>query len=238
MKMLLFLILIPLYEKGEVERVRKGYFLTDISFYFGEREVKEEYSGEKISGSMYSTRTIFRFAGKPLKFLELYGILGVGNISFGMYDMTYDYLTDFNGSYELVYGGGFTLNFLMPNPQTFIGAFVEGSYNRLVSRDKVNLMGEGWVKEVVDWQEVEVKIGLERPFSFWHLKGGIKGSELLGSDVIKKNGEGRYKMRASNKIGIFLAFDIFLESSQKTAFFIDLSAIDSNYFRLGIKRWL
>jgi len=238
MKVLLLLLLFTLSENEGVEKIKKGYFLIDVSFYYGEREVDEEYGGEKISGRMYSTRAVFKAAGKPLKFLEVFGILGVGNISFGIDDMTYDYLTDFNGSYELLYGGGLTFNFLLPNPPSFIGAFFEGSYQRFLSRDRVRLMDIGWVKEVIDWQELELKLGLERPFDFWHIKGGIKGSELLGTDSLKSNGEGEYKMRASNKIGIFFSLDLFLEKSQKTAFYIDISAIDSNYFKLGIKRWL
>ena len=237
-KFSIFLLLFTLYENGSVEKLKKGYFLIDLGFYYGEREVDEKYMEEKISGRMYSTRAVLKVAGKPLKFLEVFGILGVGNISFGLYDMTYDYLTDFNGSYELIYGGGLTLNFFLPNPPSFIGAFFEGNYQRFLSRDRVALMDTGWVKEVIDWQELELKFGLERPFDFWHIKGGIKGSELLGTDKIKSNSEAKYEMRASNKIGIFFSFDIYLEKSQKTAFYINLSAIDSNYFKLGVKRWL
>ncbi len=236
MKILLFLFLLSF--ENEVEKIKKGYFLIDVCFYFGERKVSEEYSGEKISGSMYSTRAVLKISGKPLEFLEISGMVGVGNISFDVYDMTYDYITDFDGSYELVYGGGLTLNFLVPKPPSYVGAFIEGSFLRLVSRDRVKIMDIGWIKEIIDWQELEIKLGLERPFRLWHLKGGIKGSELFGTDTLEGNGKGEYKMRASNKIGIFFTFDIFLEKSQKTAFYVDLSAVDSNYFKLGIKRWL
>jgi hypothetical protein len=238
MKVLLLLLLLNLSGNEGAEKIKKGYFLIDVSFYYGEREVDEEYNGEEVTGTMSSTRAVLKVAGKPLNFLEAFGILGIGNISFDVDEFTYDYITPFNGSYELLYGGGLTLNFLLPNPPSFIGAFFEGSYQRFLSRDRVLLMDIGWVKEVVDWQELELKLGLERPFDFWHIKGGIKGSELLGTDTIKSNGEGEYKMRASNKIGIFFSLDLFLEKSQKTAFYIDISAIDSNYFKLGIKRWL
>jgi len=238
MKVFFLLLLLTLHQKEGVEKIKKGYFLIEMGFYYGERKVDEEYDGEEVSGTMASTRAVLRIAGKPLNFLEAFGILGIGNVSFDVYDFTYDYLTPFNGSYELLYGGGLTFNFLLPDPPSFIGAFVEGSYQRFLSRDRVALMDTGWVKEVIDWQELELKLGLERPFGFWHIKGGIKGSELLGTDKIKSNGKGEYKMSASNKIGIFFSFDIYLEKSQKTAFYIDLSAIDSNYFKLGVKRWL
>lgn len=235
MKFLIILLLPILSATEEVEKVRKGVFLVDISFFFGERDVDEEYNGEEISGNMYSTRAVMRVAGKPVRFLEAYGMMGAGNVYFGVGDMTGDYITDFTGSYELLYGGGISISFLQPEPPSFIGAFLEGSWTGFKSRDRVQLMNVNWVKEVIHWQELEMRLGLERPFPAWYLKGGIKASELFGTDTVEK---AEYRMRASNKIGLFFLFEVYLERSQKTAFYLDFSAIDSNYIRLGIRKWL
>lgn len=238
-KYLIFaLIILPVCASAKIIKEKKGAFMIGAEISIGTRDIEESKSGaeQELEGTMYTTGAVAILGFSPVEWFEIYAIGGTGNIFFGIEDFPYGvYLTNFYGSYEAKYGGRVRFNVLSPSNSSTIGLFVELSYTRLTSRDRVEEGGWGFVKEVVDWQEIEFMFGLKRPFPKWLLNGGIRGSELLGTHTVD---EYEWDMKAAFKIGVFSEAEFYLDSAQKTAVFFRISVIDSNSISFGFRKWL
>lgn len=231
------IVAFPIFSNAKVIKEKKGAFMLGVEVNFEMKDVEESSAHEEVEGTMYTTGAVLRLGFSPVEWFEIYVVGGTGNVFFGAGDFPYGmYLTDFNGSYEAKYGGGIRFNVLSPSERSTLGLFVDARYTRLTSRDRVEEGGGwGWVKEVVDWQELEFMLGLKRPFDRWVLIGGLRGSELLGTHSVEGY---EWDMTSSLKVGVFSEMEFYLDSVQKTALFFGISLIDSNSVSFGFRRWL
>lgn len=174
--------------------------------------------------------------------LEIYGLVGGSNLDLDFGDVFVDSEDEFNGGFDLAYGGGATLTFYRsPSRRMPLSVFLDYHYLRFTTEDNVFFAPEGFpdeeiVLEKITWQEHAAKIGLKGRHDFFEPYAGFRFSVVRGKSRIDSRFQPlRINFDEDDLFGIFVGTDIYLDPSEEAVFFIEGNIIDQNSIRTGIK---
>lgn len=212
----------------------KGHYQVDLFVQVSEREVVEEIRpGVDFEGDAVSTKVIARLGMKPLRNLELY-------IQGGSADMEIDEFNDYRSDNSFAYGGGLILTlYEHPGPERF-RIIAQGDALTFTTDDTILTTIQGTsvnVEEEIEWREYTLQTAGVWRVNKWEPYLGIRLSWLDSTDHIKDPRVGKLDLEEDKNFGIMAGADVYLDPRENFAVNIELSLIDQNAFKVGLKLW-
>jgi hypothetical protein len=184
--------------------------------------------GFKFEGNATSTRFLVRAGVRPIRFIEIYGLVGGADLK----------IDDFNGfdtRLNVASGGGvLIILFESTNPES-LNLFLDTRYLRFVAQDHVETLINGTTTpqdEEIRWNEFEAKIGVDSRYLNLRPYGGLRASFIRAEDILSITGE--LDIEEDDNVGIFGGVDIYLDPTESVALNLELNLFDVNAFRAGL----
>jgi hypothetical protein len=166
-------------------------------------------------------------------------------------DLAIDEFNSFDSSFEVAYGAGVRLNFLLsPHPYA-LKLFVDASFLHTTAKDTVQApFGPEWstewalIDEEIEWNEYAVLMGAGSRYGPYGPYGGIRLSFVDATDKLQVAPNPVYPQGLTSEIdlkeqdnfGVFFGTDIFLDRAGKTSLNFEISLFDQESFRAAIRR--
>lgn len=212
----------------------KGFVQLDLSASIATRTVTEDLSpGAHFEGDADSSRILARLGFKPWMPVEIYAQLGAASIDI-------DEFNNFDGDYGLAYGAGFSLSlYQSPAPERF-QFLLQGDALHFKTSDTVRTVISGVdtvVDEEIRWREYTIQgIGRWRVFP-WEPYVGARFSWVDATDDLDHPAIGKLDLEAQDNIGLVAGVTLFLDRRENFATNFELTLIDQNALRAGIRMW-
>ena len=212
-----------------------------------------EVVGHKVKGDAVSTQIIAKAGIELWRVLSIYALGGGTTLSIDEFD-------GFDSRLQGLYGGGVRLNFYNSPHRDQLTLYVEGEALRFSADDHVVALvvcsaGNGCsadtglgietnFKETIDWNEYTIRIGGSGNLGGIRGYGGIRLSQVDGTDKLKASPNTDFPggvsetldLEEDDNFGIFFGLDLFLDRSEKSSVYFDISIIDRDSFKVGIRR--
>lgn len=201
------------------------------------RGVAERGVGERFKFDVRSTRLLLKATLRPLRPLEIYGLIGQADLDSPAED------ADFDGDFGLAWGGGARLTLVRERERADIALFIEGRYLQFESEaPRVLFPGPGGTTVLADeefrWREWEGRAGISWRYLLFRPVLGLRYSDAEADDIVRSAAAGsRLRLRATENAGGFVGLTLYFDTRRRIGLTAEVSFPDQLSGQVGLRAW-